>query len=119
MTPRARQATVALGMLAIVLLFWKSVVNPLPRLVWNASPSVAIGLYAVHKQRPGRGEIAVLKPPSWAAFVAQERQYLPHTAWLLKPVAATRGDIVCRFSAYVFINGKLVAFALRRDNSGS
>jgi type IV secretory pathway protease TraF len=48
-------------------------------------------------------------------LIASERHYLPRGAWLLKPVAASKGDRICRFGVYVFVNGKLVASALLTD----
>jgi conjugative transfer signal peptidase TraF len=86
-----------------------------PILIWNASPSVPIGLYFVEGRSPRIGEIAVLRPPKWATTLADHRRYLPSSALLLKPVAAEEGDIVCRFGAHVFVNGGLQPKALRED----
>jgi conjugative transfer signal peptidase TraF len=100
---------------SIVFLAWRPLVHPLPKLLWNASASIPIGLYQIENRLPKRGEIAVLKLPEWAALIASERHYLPCEAWLLKPVAASNGDFVCRFGAHVFVNGKRVAKALPAD----
>ena len=100
---------------AVALLLWKPLADPLPMFIWNASASVPVGLYYVKKRHPFHGEIAVLRPPEWAALIMDERHYLPRTAWLLKPVAAVNGDVVCRFGTYVFINARAVARALRHD----
>ena len=86
-----------------------------PVLIWNASPSVPIGLYLIEKRQPGIGEIAILRPPVWASILANERGYLPTSALLLKPVVARKGDIVCRFGRFVFVNGRLRAVALQHD----
>lgn len=86
-----------------------------PIVLWNASPSVPIGLYVIERRSPGYGEVAVLKPPEWASTIADQRRYLPTTALLLKPVAAGGGDIVCRFGGHVFVNGELRAKALALD----
>lgn len=86
-----------------------------PTLVWNASPSVPIGLYFIERRTPKLGEIAVLHLSEWAASLADERLYLPSSAVLLKPVAAVEGDVMCRYGLHIFLNGKLRAKALRWD----
>lgn len=86
-------------------------VKPQPLLIWNASDSVPIGLYWVLKREPEIGEIAVVSPPDWVRLYASSRGYLPSDVWLLKPVFAMSGSIVCRFSSHVFVVGKYVARA--------
>ena len=115
MASNASKITMFATVSAVAFLLWKPFIDPLPMLIWNASASVRVGLYHIDKRRPVRGEIAVLKPPKWAALIADERHYLPRSAWLLKPVTAVNGDIVCKFGVYVFINGRTVARALRHD----
>jgi len=89
-----------------------------PIVVWNASPSIPIGLYAIERRQPGLSDVAVLWPPNLASILADERQYLPATALLLKPVAARESDLICRFGRYVFVNGELRATALSQDKLG-
>lgn len=100
---------------ACAMLLITSIAKPTPVLVWNASPSVPIGLYFVAEHRPSRGQIAVLSLPNEASNIADERKYLPATAVLLKPVAAIGGDTVCRWGTHVFVNGRVRARALSRD----
>jgi len=103
---------------ATIILAQISFISPHPLLVRNASASIPIGLYWVEKRSPRIGEIAVLTPPSWAQRIAEERKYLPSTAWLLKPVAASEGQVVCRFGRSIFIDGVPVARALSNDKNG-
>ena len=110
-------AVIAIGLAAATALIAVVALEPLPRLIWNASDSVPKGLYVVRRIAPRVGEIAVLKLPDWAALLADQRRYLPRNAWLLKPVRAVGGTIVCRFGRYIFIDGKLVAKALAVDKS--
>ena len=98
-----------------ILLVASVVVSPLPRLIWNASPSVPVGLYWIEFRQPNRGEIAVLQPPEWVQLLADQRNYLPRFAWLMKPVLATSGAIVCRFGPLIFVDGRLIAKALLQD----
>jgi type IV secretory pathway protease TraF len=46
---------------------------------------------------------------------ADHRRYLPHTAYLLKPVAAVAGDRICRFGARIFVRHHFTAQAITRD----
>ena len=108
----------AFALLIAILLVTVIALNPLPRLIWNASKSVPIGFYWIEKRSPHVGEIAVLKPPEWVQLIADERNYLPRFAWLLKPVVATNRAIVCRFAHLIFVNGKLVARAHLHDKLG-
>lgn len=110
-----RAVTLITAASACAMLLISAVAKPTPVLVWNASPSVPIGLYFVEKHRPSRGEIAVIRLQGATLNLADERRYLPASAVVLKRVAATDGDTVCRFGAHVFVNGRLLAKALRHD----
>lgn len=85
--------------------------KPIPRLIWNASASVPMGLYYVRMRQPNLDEIAVIRPAGWVRLYASSRGYLPENVWLLKPIYAMRASLVCRFGKYIFVNGKLVAKA--------
>lgn len=85
-------------------------------LVWNASPSVPIGLYRVIPGAPPRaGELVVVRPsPALARFMA-DRRYVEAGVPLVKPVAAASGARVCRHGSRVTIDGRHVATALDAD----
>jgi conjugative transfer signal peptidase TraF len=89
-----------------------------PRLLWNASPSVPVGVYWVATVPPGNGEFAVIHLPDALRTLAAVRGYLAATALLIKPVTATMGDLVCRHGATVTINGQTVAHASMADGLG-
>jgi type IV secretory pathway protease TraF len=62
-----------------------ALVPPRPRLIWNASASVPLGLYAVAPaEKLHRGELAVVDPPPEIADLFAERGYLPRGVPLLK-----------------------------------
>lgn len=84
-------------------------------LVWNATASVDVGLYWITKRKPGLRDIAAVQLPAGPAGLASARGYLPKHALLLKPVAAARGDWVCRLGKLIVINSKLRAYVLGRD----
>jgi conjugative transfer signal peptidase TraF len=102
--------------LALALLGAPSTAKKRPLLIWNASASVPTGLYWVGWKLPSIGDLAVVRLPTHMAALAADREYLPRTAHLLKPVAAISGDRVCRFGGHVFIRDALATRALPMDN---
>ena len=102
-----------LGMTIAVALIVAPMVAQQPPLlvVWNASPSVPVGLYLVTKASPRVGDLVVLRlPPAITTFAAR-RRYSPTSAYLLKPIAAVAGDLVCRFEERVLVRGVLAGIA--------
>jgi conjugative transfer signal peptidase TraF len=89
-----------------------------PVLLWNASPSVATGLYRLTLQPPPTGTLAVIRLPEPFRTLADSRSYLRAGALLIKPVAAGAGDTVCRHGPLVTINGRVVARAKTADQAG-
>jgi conjugative transfer signal peptidase TraF len=87
--------------------------------IWNASPSVPVGLYLVTKASPRVGDLVVLRLPPVIAALAARRGYLPTSAYLLKPIAAVAGDLVCRFGEQVFVRGALAGIAEDADADGN
>ena len=111
---RFKAGAVGAGLLGLTIL-----IPHAPRLVWNASSSAPVGLYAIHPgQKPLRQDfvLAVLAEP-WRGLAAR-RQYLPANVPLVKRVAAADGDLVCASGRLVTINGALVARRLRSDAHG-
>jgi conjugative transfer signal peptidase TraF len=93
--------------------------HPAPRLIWNASGSVPIGLYAVHSTGALRtGELLVVTPPEPLAMFLDTRRYLPKGVPLLKHIAALPGQTVCRTGDTISIDGSAVGAALDRDHLG-
>ena len=88
--------------LAIMLIGVSATVSPgladrSPWLIWNASASVPIGLYAIHTVGALRvGDLVVIKPPEPLASLLADRGYLPRGVPLVKHVAAPPGQSVCR-----------------------
>jgi conjugative transfer signal peptidase TraF len=113
---RRRAALVAIPALCALA---TAVAPPTPRLVWNASPSMAVGLYSVS---PGAsaatGELVVAWPPDRARRLAALRRYLPSNVPLVKRVAAMPGDEVCALGARIFINGSPSVTRRTADRAG-
>ncbi len=116
--PRSRSVLIiiAVALFFATLLVAAIALKPRPFLIWNASSSVPFGLYWVRKREPEIGDIAVISPPDWVRLYASSRGYLPSDVWLLKPVLALSGSVVCRFRTHVFVDGKLAARAKILDS---
>ena len=104
-------ATMAIGVSAFV--------HPAPKLIWNASASVPIGLYRV---RPAVDlhvtELVVVRPSSPLANFLDERGYLPKSVPLLKHILALPGQTVCRTGHTITIDAAAMGEALERDRRG-
>ena len=110
----------AIATTAAVSLFGvMSVVSFAPRLIWNASASVPLGLYSIAPARhlEVTDLVAVETPEPLASFMA-ERRYLPRGVPLMKRVAAVAGQQVCRDGAHITIDGIDMGEALARDRAG-
>ena len=91
-------------------------IHPSIRLVYNASPSVALGWYfLVPTQELSVGMFVIAHLPPAAARLAARRGYLPLTVPVVKRIAAGPGERVCERSRVLSIDGRPVARALRED----
>lgn len=104
---RRQYRTLFAGGFAIGLI-GASIVWPMPlRLVWNATASAPIGLYAVSDAGTLRvGDMVVVRLPEPARSFAASRHYLPANVPLIKRIAAGPGDEVCALGPIIFINGQ-------------
>lgn len=88
-------------------------------LVWNASPSIPTGLYAIRgKANLQVGERVAIEPPAPLRRLMRERGYLPDRVPLLKRIAAVSGQRICRFAHGITIDGELIGIARARDRAG-
>jgi len=89
------------------------------KLIWNASASAPVGLYAVHPVGARSvGDLVAVEPPPTLAGLFAERAYLPRGVLLLKRIAALPGQQVCRTGRDVMIDGRFAGAALNRDRHG-
>ncbi len=111
-----RIATAAIG---LGVMLGSAAFPPTPRLVWNASASAPIGLYAVS---PGTlaepGDMVIARLPAPYRRVAATRRYLPMNVPLVKRVSAAAGDEVCALGKEIFVNGRWIAERRLADGAG-
>ena len=90
-----------------------------PWLVWNASASVPIGLYAVARiTGVHASDLVVVRPPEPVARFLADGGYLPRGVPLLKHVAAVAGQTVCRIGRSVTVDAIEIGEARERDGRG-
>jgi len=114
-----RQKILAAMLVGMSMIAFSSAAHPMPRLLWNASASVPVGLYAIHPaSKLTAGELLVIRPPAALAQFMAARRYLALGVPLIKHVAALPGQIVCRSGRVITVNGVAAAVALDRDSRG-
>jgi conjugative transfer signal peptidase TraF len=105
--------TIGTAVIALVALTWPKQV--VPKLYWNATPSVPTGLYLLTSRMPAKGDLAIISLPEATAVLADARGYLPGRSRLIKPVVAGSGDSVCRYGLVVSIDGRPLVLADELD----
>lgn len=89
------------------------------QLLWNATASAPIGLYAVGPaDKLEVGDLVVVRPDEALEDFMVERRYIGRGIPLLKHIAALYGQQVCRIGRDIMIDGRFAAAALDRDSRG-
>ena len=119
MTSWKRVTYLAATGLAVLVIGSVSATEIAPRLIWNASASVPLGLYAV--QPVGDltlGDLVAVSPPEPLAQFITARGYVGPGVPLLKRVAALPGTRVCRTGTTITVHGQILGEARERDRLG-
>ena len=114
-----RSITLVVMLTGVGLLTLTMTGKPRPRVVWNASRSVPIGLYSVEpvRQLVVTNLVVAAPPQPLAAFLA-ERGYLPLGVPLIKRILALPGQSVCRNELAISVDGIDMGMALASDRHG-
>ena len=93
--------------------------RPVPRVLWNASESVPIGLYRLQPtDRFFVTELVAIEPPEpFATFLADGR-FLPRGIPMLKRVLALPGQTVCREELRITVDKTEMGVAREHDGRG-
>ncbi|GAB5471672.1 MAG: S26 family signal peptidase [Rhodospirillales bacterium] len=85
-------------------------------MLWNPSPSVSVGIYAVTPiETLEVGALVAVRPPEALETWLAENHYLGRNTPLLKQIAALPGAEVCRDGTTIRIDGEAAAEARERD----
>ncbi|WP_157016622.1 S26 family signal peptidase [Mesorhizobium xinjiangense] len=96
-----------------------SIVSFAPRIIWNASASTPIGLYAIEPERsPDITDLVALRPPEPLESFMVERGYIGRGVPLMKRIAALPGQRVCRTGRAITVDAVPMGDALDRDRLG-
>ncbi len=102
-------------MMLFIVITW--IFRPSPHLLWNSSPSVPTGLYALTgADALQRGDLVAARPPAALSRYMAQRFYLPLGLPLIKHVGGLPGQTVCRHDFTISIDGKPVAAAQAKDH---
>jgi conjugative transfer signal peptidase TraF len=90
-----------------------------PRLIWNRTASMPVGLYLIsHAPALEHGMVVAYRPSASEAAFLEAHRYTGRGWPLVKRVAALEGDEVCRRGSGVYINDRLAARARAFDSAG-
>ena len=90
-----------------------------PRLIWNATASVPIGLYVARASHgPSLGDLVGVRLQEDMTCWVVERGYVGADTLLLKRVTAVSGMTACRHDLDITIDGTVVAQAASNDRQG-
>lgn len=96
-----------------------AIVDPLPRIIWNASASVPIGFYRLTPERdPPLASLVAITPPQRLVRWMVECGYLGEDVSLLKHVVGKPGARVCRVGNVVSVDARPIATARASDRLG-
>jgi len=117
---RKRRAAPAAFMLAgLGLIALPKVAGWQPRVIWNASASVPLGLYAATPAEAiAHGDLVLVRPPETLAALLAERGYVARGVPLLKHVAALPPQVVCAEVHAIMVDGETVAHRRMADRLG-
>lgn len=110
---------ISLGLAATGSLGLGGLVSSPTRVIYNPTASAPLGFYAVDATRTfHRGDLVVSRLPAAAAALADRRLYVPASVPVVKTLAATAGDRVCRTGLKLTVDDHVVAVARFRDSAG-
>ena len=108
--------TTSFTVLAVGVLSFLPVV---PKLIWNASASVPVGISLLETTDTRYvSELVAVLPPEPLASYLEAGNYLPRGVPLLKHVLALPGQTVCRDGLVVTVDKVAVGMARERDRRG-
>jgi conjugative transfer signal peptidase TraF len=116
---RWRAAPVAAMLIGLGLITIPAVAGWQPRIIWNASASVPLGLYSVTPAGTiAHDDLVLVRPPETLAAFLAERGYVARGVPLLKHVAALPPQEVCAEGTAITVDGGAVALRRAADRLG-
>jgi len=114
-----RAAMLAATVFGVSALALPLAINPSPRVIWNASASVPIGLYVVTPAAKLQvNDLVVVRPPGDVAKFLADGGYLRLGVPLVKRVLALPAQTICRIGHTITVDSIAVGDARERDSHG-
>jgi len=114
-----RNSALSLVVSALSAMIFSAVAKPPPLILWNASASAPIGLYAsLPMDKLTVDALVVARPPEALAKFLVARRYIGSDVVLIKRIAALDGQRVCRSDGLITVDGKALGFAQASDHLG-
>lgn len=118
---RRRVLPTVLGAMLATALVTAAACTLASHLLINITPSMPLGVYWMSRRSPrsfGRRDLVAFAPPPSVQGLVRERRYLMEGAFLLKPIAAVAGDVVCIEGDALTLNGQPTAHLRATDSEG-
>lgn len=116
---KPRRTIVWASALSITLIALPAIATWSPRILWNASASVPIGLYRLHPvAHLTIGDLVAVQPPPALSDYLDARGYIPRGVPLLKHVVALEGALVCRSGDRITVDHRRLGDAHAQDFHG-
>jgi conjugative transfer signal peptidase TraF len=116
---RRRAVPVAIMLVGLGLITVSAVAGWPPRIIWNASASVPLGLYiAAAADDIALGDLVLVRPPETLAAFLAERGYVARGVPLLKHVAALPPQVVCAEGTAITVDDETLALRRLADRLG-
>ena len=116
---KARRTIAWATTVSVTLIVIPAVVQWSPRVLWNVSASVPIGLYRLQPvDQMVIGDLVAVQPPPALSDYLDERGYLPRGVPLLKHVVALEGALVCRSGDRITVDHRRLGHAHAQDRYG-
>ena len=112
-----RRTVLTISIVAVCAIAITAMATMPRRVIWNASASVPVGLYAVQDVDRFRvGDLLVAAPPLEIEEFLANGRYVPAGAPLIKHVAALPGQTICRIENTITVDLRVVGQARKRDS---
>lgn len=113
-SPRVRILIITLLCLGVAV-FVQALQRPL--WIWNITPSLPKGIYAISADYQ-RGDIVAFTIPASLRPLVQERAWLPAHNHLLKRIVALEGEVVCIHNGVIYWQGEVFDRVSPTDSAG-
>jgi conjugative transfer signal peptidase TraF len=114
----ARLGPLVLTLSGLMTIFFVATIPMQIHLIWNGSASAPIGLYWISSGPTRTGDLVLVRLDRALETLFFSRGYLPPQVPLLKRIAASKGDEICRNGFDIVINGRHSAMAMASDSAG-